>query len=101
MPRARVVFSLDAESDLALFDWIARDSGLDRAEAVLRRIDETVELIATIPGIGRVRQDLDGGPRTFAVWPRVIVYEPLPAGPGIAVWRVIDGRRDLGETVRQ
>jgi plasmid stabilization system protein ParE len=40
--RSRVVLSLDAESDLdSLFDWIADDSGVDRAEAVLRRIDRT------------------------------------------------------------
>jgi len=102
MPRSRIVLSLDAERDLdALFDWIARDSGVDRAEAILRRIDETLELVATMPRIGRVRHDLDGEPRTFAVWPWVIVYEPLSTGQGIVVWRVIDGRRDLPRHIRR
>jgi toxin ParE1/3/4 len=93
---SRIVLSLDAERDLDnLFDFIARDSGVDRAVAVLRRIEETLELIASMPGVGRVRIDLDGRPRTFAVWPWVIVYEALSSGQGIVVWRVLDGRRDL------
>jgi toxin ParE1/3/4 len=101
MVRPQIVLSLDAERDLeALFDWIADDSGVDRAEAILRRIDETLELLASMPRIGRVRHDLDGEPRTFAVWPWVIVYEPLSTGDGVVVWRVVDGRRDLPRHVR-
>ncbi len=102
MARPRIVLSLDAERDLdELFDWIARDSSVDRADAILRRIDETLELLAAMPRIGRVRHDLDGEPRTFAVWPWVIVYEPLLAAQGIVVWRVIDGRRDLPRHIRR
>ena len=102
MAGPRIVLSQDAERDLdALFDWIASDSGVDRAEAVLRRIDETLTLVAGMPRIGRVRRDLDGEPRTFAVWPWVIVYEPLTTGVGIVVWRVVDGRRDLPEHIRR
>jgi len=101
MARLPIVLSLDAERDLdVLFDWIAHDSGVDRAEAILRRIDETLEHLAALPRIGRVRRDLDGEPRTFAVWPWVIVYEPLTIGPGIVVWRIVDGRRDLPRHVR-
>lgn len=83
MARPPIVLSLDAERDLdALYDWIARDSGVDRAEAILRRIDETLELVAAMP---RVRHDLEGEPRTFAVWPWVIVYEPRSPGEGVVV----------------
>ena len=102
MARQKIVLSLDAECDLdLLFDWIARDSGVDRAEAVLRRIDETLNSLADQPRIGRVRRDLDGEPRTFAVWPWVIVYEPLSAGQGIVVWRIMDGRRDLPRHIQR
>ncbi|HVY33531.1 MAG TPA: type II toxin-antitoxin system RelE/ParE family toxin [Caulobacteraceae bacterium] len=102
MARSRIVLSLSAERDLdALFDWIARDSGVERAEAVLRRIEETLELVAAMPRIGRVRHDLDGEPRTFAVWPWVVVYEPLSPRDGIIVWRVIDGRTDLPGHIRR
>jgi toxin ParE1/3/4 len=102
MPRQRIVLSLDAERDLdLLFDWIARDSGVDRAEAILRRIDQTLDLIADTPRIGRVRHDLDGEPRTFAIWPWVVIYEPFSTGKRIVVWRVIDGRRDLPRHIRR
>jgi toxin ParE1/3/4 len=101
MPQQRIVLSLDAERDLdSLFDWIAHDSGVERAEAILRRIDETLDLIADVPRIGRVRYDLDGEPRTFSVWPWIIVYEPQSTGQGMVVWRIIDGRRDLPRHIR-
>ena len=91
-----IIRSLAAERDLdELFDWIARDSGPDRAEIVLRGIEQTLETIASMPRIARVRHDLEGRPRTFSVWPWVIIYEPRPTGSGIVVWRILDGRRDL------
>ncbi len=100
MARPSIVFARDAESDLdSLFDWIAIDSGVDRAEAILRRIDETLDLRADLPRIGRIRHDLDGAPRTFSVWPWVIIYEP--SSTGIIVWRIIDGRRDLPGHIRR
>ena len=96
-----IVTALDAERDLVeLFDYIAGESGLDRAEAVLRRIDETLKMLARMPRVGRVRTDLDGSPRVFAVWPWLVIYEPRPAAPGILVWRVVDGRRDIPSLVR-
>jgi toxin ParE1/3/4 len=102
MSQSRIVLSLDAERDLdELFDCIARDNGVGRAEAILGRIDEALQRIAATPRIGRIRRDLDGGPRTFAVSPWVVVYEPLSAGQGIVVWRVIDGRRDLPRHIRR
>jgi toxin ParE1/3/4 len=98
---ARIVRSLDAERDLAeLFDYIATDSSLDRAEAVLRRIEQTMENLARFPRIGRIRHDLAGSPRVFSVWPWLIIYEPHEADRGILVWRVIDGRRDLPNAIR-
>ncbi|HEY1751896.1 MAG TPA: type II toxin-antitoxin system RelE/ParE family toxin [Caulobacteraceae bacterium] len=96
MTDQRIVLSLDAEADLTeLFDWIATDSGIARAESILRRIEDVLDLIADTPLIGRVRTDLDGAPRSFAVWPWIVIYEPLADASGIVVWRVIDGRRDL------
>ena len=92
----RIILSRAARLDLdALFDWIALDSGMDRAEAILRRIDETLFTLASAPGIGRQRGDLDGAPRSFAIWPWLVLYEPTTAADGILVLRIIDGRRDL------
>ncbi len=93
---SRILLTLAAERDLDdLFDYIATDSGPDRAEAVLTRVDATLRNLALLPRIGRIRPDLDGAPRVFSVWPWIVIYEPLNAGEGIVVWRVVDGRRDL------
>ena len=96
MAQPLVIISYAAQGDLTeLFDRIAIEHGLDRAELVLRRIDAVVTSLAAWPRIGRVREDLDGSPRTFSIWPWILVYEPQESGTGIIVWRVLDGRRDL------
>jgi plasmid stabilization system protein ParE len=95
-----IVKSLQAERDLvALFDAIARDSGVERAEAILRRIEQTMTNLAAFPRIGRKRGDLDGAPRAFAIWPWLVIYEPIEDDRGILVWRIVDGRRDLPQTI--
>lgn len=100
MTRQLIVRSLDAEQDLVeLFDYIASADGVQRAETVLRRIEQTLETLADWPFIGRVHPELDGAPRTFSVWPWVIVYEPQTE-KGIVIWRIVDGRRDLPNLVR-
>ena len=101
MAQPPIVKSLDAERDLTnLFDYIAQDSGVERAELILRRLDETLTNLAAWPRSGRVHPQLDGSPRVFAVWPWLIIYEPRPSGGGIFVWRIVDGRRDLPAIVR-
>lgn len=86
MVRPLVIRSLAAERDLSeLFDYIAQDSGVERAELVLRRLDEAISNLAASPLIGRVHPELDGSPRVFALWPWLIAYEPRPTGRGIYV----------------
>lgn len=93
---APVVLSSEADQDLVeLFSLVAADCGVDRAEMILRRIEATIAALADWPGIGRLRHDLDGAPRGFAVPPWLIIYEAQPHDCGIYVWRIIDGRRDL------
>ena len=85
-----------AQRDLAdLFDWITGETGPQAAAGALRRISRNVEILAAAPRIGRVREDLDGAPRTFAVWPWIVFYTPLEDGSGVLILRVLDGRRDL------
>jgi plasmid stabilization system protein ParE len=101
MARPRIRFTKDAGRDLdVLFAWIAEDAGEGRAEAVLQRILSTIESVAIMPGMGRVRHDLGGAPRSFAVYPWVVLYRPFPEQDGITVLRVIDGRRDLPGQIR-
>jgi toxin ParE1/3/4 len=96
----RVVLLKLALQDIQdLFAFVAQESGTDRAELILRRIEATAQSLANWPGIGRIRQNMDGAPRAFSVGPWLIVYEALPSGEGIAVWRIIDGRRDLTDLI--
>lgn len=91
--------SVEAEQDLAdLFNYIANEDGVDRAEVILRRIEQVLDTLASWPLIGRVRPDLDGVPRIFSVWPWLIIYEPRTEA-GILVWRVLDSRRDITAVV--
>src|SRR5712692_8150703 len=68
MAQPPIVKSLDAERDLTeLFDYVAQDSGVERAELILRRLDETLTNLAVWPRSGRVSPQLDGSPRVFSV----------------------------------
>ena len=99
MSRSSIVYSREAERDLEeLFAYIATDSGVQRAELVLRRIAKTLDTLAEWPFIGRLHHEFDGATRTFAVWPWIIFYEPQTGG-GIVVWRIVDGRRNLPSVV--
>lgn len=95
----RIVLSLLAESDLAaLFESIAGDSGTDRAEVVLHRLEDTLQNLASWPLIGRIRRDIDHASRVFAIWPWLVIYEPHQ--DGILVLRVLDTRLDVLNTPR-
>lgn len=96
MAEPQIIYSPEARADLlALETYIAANDGEARAELILGRIDEAIVNIAYMPGMGRPRPYLDPDTRAFAVPPWLIVYTLLPDLDGIAVLRVIDGRRDL------
>lgn len=101
MARRRYTLSLDADRDLdSLFTYLATHSGVERAESAFERIDEVLELLAASPRLGRVRLELDGSPRSFAVLRWIVFYEPQEHNDGIYVWRIVDGSRDLQKLIR-
>jgi toxin ParE1/3/4 len=73
--------------------WMARESGVQRAEAVLKGLEERFRLAASLPLVGHRRDDLGKGLRCLTMRPYLIVYRPQSFG--IEIVRVIDGRRDL------
>ena len=82
-----------ARDDLAeIWDTIADDS-VERADTFIDRIDATLHTLAEQPMLGRSRQELAPGLRSFPIGRYVIFYEPLP--DGIAVVRVLHGARDI------
>ncbi|MFT4252132.1 MAG: type II toxin-antitoxin system RelE/ParE family toxin [Caulobacter sp.] len=90
-----VVRSAEAKRDLrGLYVWIATDSGQERAEAVIARIEAALRRLARRPLLGRLRPDFANEPRAFSVRPWLVVYRPLPDGAGIRIIRILDSRQD-------
>lgn len=90
---ARVTRRPLAETDiLDIWDFIAEDS-MDEADRWLDALDEKLRLWATQPLMGRDRQELLPGLRSFPFGRYVVFYCPLT--DGLDVLRVLHSSRDL------
>jgi toxin ParE1/3/4 len=93
----RLVFTRLADTDLdEILDFIAAHRPLT-AVAVVRRIREKCELLASHPLIGQLRPEFPGGIRSFPVERWVIFYRL--AGETLEIQRIIDGARDLDSLI--
>ena len=73
---------------------IVRQTGsLDVAERLINSITRRFYLLASHPRIGRARDDLLAGVRSFPVGNYVVVYDI--DGEDVRILRVAHGRRDL------
>lgn len=82
-----------AKSDLAeIWDYSADDTEA-RADAFIEKIDEKFQALAARPLMGRLRDELAEGLRSFPIDRYIIFYLPLP--DGIEVVRVLHSARDL------
>jgi toxin ParE1/3/4 len=82
-----------ARSDLdEIWFYIAQDNP-DAAEKFLRALVSRFPMLASQPGIGRKREELSPGLRSFPVGRCVIFYRPIENGVEIA--RVLHGARDF------
>jgi toxin ParE1/3/4 len=101
MAAPRILRTAEARQDLLdIWGYIARKSTPAIADAFLARIIGALEMVAFAPHIGRERPEFSGSPRSIALRPYVVFYEPLPDGDGILVWRVVHGARELRRLVR-
>jgi len=90
---ARVTRRPLAEADIfEIWDYIADDS-MEAADRWVDQLDEKFQLIATQPMMGRAREELAPGLRSFPFRRYVIFY--MPIGNGIDVVRVLHGARDV------
>jgi toxin ParE1/3/4 len=90
---AHVLRRPQAAEDIAeIWDYIAEDN-LDAADRWVDRLDEQFHLLATQPLIGRARDELAPGIRSFPFGRYVIFYAPLD--DGIDVVRVLHSARDI------
>lgn len=80
-----------AIDDLAnIREYIAQDSAT-AASRHIKRLRSNMKAIADAPGIGRSREELSVGLRSFPVGSYVIYYRKIPNG--IRVLRVLHGAR--------
>lgn len=90
---ARVTRRPLAEADIfEIWDYIADDS-MEAADRWVNQLDEKFQLIATQPMMGRAREELVPGLRSFPFRRYVFFY--MPTGNGIDVVRVLHGTRDI------
>ena len=90
---ARVTRRPQAELDiLEIWDYIAEDS-IAEADRWMDRLDEKFALWATQRMMGRARDELAPGIRSFPFGRYAVFYQPI--ANGIDVVRVLHGSRDV------
>ena len=90
---ARIERSPRAEQDLIdIWKYIAEDSP-KAADRVIDHFRSTLQMLALNPFMGRRRDEISRGLRSFAVGEYLIFY--LPRTSGILLVRVLSGYRDL------
>lgn len=97
MNQLRITEQARADLD-ELWDWLAQRSEAT-ADAVLDKLLTKAQFHAQFPGIGRQRDDLAAGLRSFVVSPYVVFF--LPATDGITVVRVLHGARDIDALMKE
>ncbi len=91
----RVIRRPLAELDiLEIWDFIAEDN-ITEADLWIDRLDEKLLLWATQPMMGRSRDELATGLRSFAFGRYVVFF--LPISDGLDVVRVLHASRDINE----
>ena len=81
-----------AEDIAAVWDFIADDNP-DAADQWVDQLDTQLRLLATQPLMGRARDELAPGIRSFPFGRYLVFY--LPISDGIDVVRVLHGTRDV------
>jgi toxin ParE1/3/4 len=85
--------SIEAEVDLLETGSYLSQYSQEASDKFLEEIMETCELLAAQPGMGRKRDDLRLGLRSFGVKDYLVFYRV--SGDELEVVRVVSGRRDL------
>ena len=83
---------LAAADILEIWDYIA-DYSLAAADRWVDRLDEQFRMLAVQPMMGRAREELAPGVRSFPFGRYVVFY--MPMDDGIDVVRVLHGARDI------
>lgn len=74
-------------------DYIARESGLAQADRFLNNFDAKFSKIAQFPNLGRQRNEILVGLRSFPIDRYLILY--IPVNQSVDILRVVSGYRDI------
>jgi plasmid stabilization system protein ParE len=97
---ARYDLTGPAQQDLLEILGYLRQRSPKGARNVRRELREAMSLIASMPGIGHLREDLTSEPfRFWAVRSYLIVYRTPPEP--VQILRVLHGARDVGSILRK
>ncbi|PSN19147.1 type II toxin-antitoxin system RelE/ParE family toxin [filamentous cyanobacterium CCP5] len=87
-------FTIPASRDLeAIIDYVAEQSGIDRAEALLQQVNAKCQRLVQFPSMGRKRDELAAGVRSLPMASYLILYRTIDQG--VEVLRVVSGYQDL------
>ncbi|MGA3170579.1 MAG: type II toxin-antitoxin system RelE/ParE family toxin [Chthoniobacteraceae bacterium] len=89
----RIIRTRESRSDFDnIWAYIAVRN-LDAADGVVRKLDSTLNLLASAPEMGRKVEELGPNLRSFPVGSYLIFYRPID--DGIQLIRVIHGAREI------
>jgi toxin ParE1/3/4 len=72
-----------------IVDYIARESGLAQADRFLTRLDAKFAKIAQFPNLGRQRNEILPGLRSFSIDQYLILY--IPVDQDVDILRIVSG----------
>ena len=82
-----------ARDDLhEIWEYITQDN-IEAAERLVNRIEELGQLLAQHPHLGRRREELAAGLRSFPMGRYLVFYRPIE--DGIEIVRVLHASRDI------
>jgi toxin ParE1/3/4 len=102
--RHQVLVVAEAEEDIFdIYRYVLRADGRDRADYLLRRLQNACESLATMPRRGHSPPELEHvavrGYREIHFKPYRIIYQIV--GRKVFIHCVLDGRRDLQEVLER
>jgi toxin ParE1/3/4 len=75
-----------------IWDYVARDNDA-AADRLLRPFDDKLSLLSDAPALGKSREDLSPGLRSFVVGEYVLFYRPIDGG--VTLVAALHGRRNI------
>lgn len=100
----RVNIVSDAEEDLVdIFHYVSQSDSIDRADHLLRKLEETCLKLESLPKRGRIPPELERigvmDYREILTRPYRIIYEIIESE--VYIHAVLDGRRDIQELLEK